>query len=133
MLLDELTQSEKTAFWNIANLLAASDGRIDEEESILKQYSEEMGGTLEFVDPSSVDLDSELSGFSGSALRNRKIIYFELFGVAYADTDLHEKELSILAKVRSALGIDPETSGSLENIVKNIFDSYKALGDILNS
>ena len=40
MLLDELTQSEKTAFWNIANLLAASDGRIDEEESILKQYSE---------------------------------------------------------------------------------------------
>ena len=133
MLLDELTTSEKKAFWNIANILAASDGRVIEEESILKQYSEEMGVDYEFVDPSSVDLKNELTVLKESALRNRKIIYFELFGVAYADTDLDEKELGLLDEVSAALEIGPEVRASLENIIKSIFDSYKDLGNVLNA
>ena len=133
MLLDELTSSEKKAFWNIANVLAASDGRVIEEESILKQYSEEMGVDYEFVDPSSVDLKNELTVLKESALRNRKIIYFELFGVAYADTDLDEKELGLLDEVSAALEIGPEVRASLENIIKSIFDSYKDLGNVLNA
>ena len=133
MLLDELTSSEKKAFWNIANVLAASDGRVIEEESILKQYSEEMGVDYEFVDPSSVDLKNELTALKASALRSRKIIYFELFGVAYADTDLDEKELGLLNEVSAALEIGPEVRASLENIIKSIFDSYKDLGNVLNA
>ena len=43
MLLNELSLEEKKTFWNIANVLASVDGNAPEEESVLKQYSEEMG------------------------------------------------------------------------------------------
>ena len=92
-----------------------------------------MGVDYEFVDPSSVDLKKEITALKESSLKNRKIIYFELFGVAYADTDLDEKELGLLDEVSAALEIGPEVRASLENIIKSIFDAYKDLGNVLNA
>ena len=132
MLLDALSQEEKKAFWNIANVVASVDGRAVEEESILSQYSEEMGAGFEFVDPSGIDIKNELNTIRSSSLKNRKIIYFELFGVAYADTELHEKELGILDEACAVLEISCEVRTVLENCIKNIFDSYKELGNVLD-
>ena len=132
MLLDALSQKEKKAFWNIANVVASVDGRAVEEESILSQYSEEMGAGFEFVDPSGIDIKNELNTIRSSSLKNRKIIYFELFGVAYADTELHEKELGILDEACAVLEISGEVRTVLENCIKNIFDSYKELGNVLD-
>ena len=131
MLLDSLTIEEKKAFWNIANVLSAADGRVDEEVSILKQYSEEMGVEFSFVDPASVDVAAELNSIKGGDIKDRKIIYFELFGVAYADTDFSEKEIAILDQTASALEIADDVRAALEDCVKGIFDSYRKLGDIL--
>ena len=128
MLLDALSQEEKKAFWNIANVVASVDGRAVEEESILSQYSEEMGAGFEFVDPSGIDIKNELNTIRSSSL----IIYFELFGVAYADTELHEKELGILDEACAVLEISGEVRTVLENCIKNIFDSNKELGNLLD-
>lgn len=132
MLLDELSREEKKAFWSIANLIAAADGSVSEEESILKQYKEEMGVDYDFIDPSTVDIELELNGLRDISLRKRKIVYFELFGVAYADTDLDEKETSLLDLISTVLGINNDVKSELENTIKSIFDSYKKLGDILS-
>ena len=132
MLLDELSSEEKKAFWSIANLIAAADGSVSEEESILKQYKEEMGVDYDFIDPSTVDIELELNGLRDISLRKRKIVYFELFGVAYADTDLDEKETSLLDLISTVLGINNDVKSELENTIKSIFDSYKKLGDILS-
>ena len=132
MLLDSLTLEEKKAFWNIANVLSAVDGRVDEEVSILKQYSEEMGVEFAFVDPATVDVAFELNSIKGGSLKDRKIIYFELFGVAYADTDCSDKEKAVLDQAASALEITDDVRATLEDCVKAIFDSYRKLGDVLN-
>ena len=132
MLLDELSREEKKAFWSIANLIAAADGSVSEEESILKQYKEEMGVDYDFIDPSTVDIELELNGLRDISLRKRKIVYFELFGVAYADTDLDEMETSLLDLISTVLGINNDVKSELENTIKSIFDSYKKLGDILS-
>ena len=131
MLLDSLTLEEKKAFWNIANVLSAVDGRVDEEVSILKQYSEEMGVEFAFVDPASVDVAAELDSIKSGSLKDRKIVYFELFGVAYADTDFSDKEKAILDQTASTLEIADDVRATLEDCVKAIFDSYRRLGDIL--
>ena len=131
MLLDSLTLEEKKAFWNIANVLSAVDGRVDEEVSILKQYSEEMGVEFAFVDPASVDVAAELNSIKSGSLKDRKIVYFELFGVAYADTDFSDKEKAILDQTASTLEIADDVRATLEDCVKAIFDSYRRLGDIL--
>lgn len=133
MLLDGLTKDEKRSFWNIANVVAAADGSISEEESILKQYTEEMGGEYEFVDPSAVDIENELNMFNTSDLKTRKIVYFELYSVAYADTEFDVKEQELMNKIYDALEISAEDRAALEDCVKTIFGAYGKLGGILNS
>jgi len=132
MLLDELAAEEKKAFWNIANVLASVDGRVLEEESVLKQYNDEMGTGFDFIDPASVDVSKELENISSGSLRNRRIVYFELYGVAYADTELDERERKILDNVCSVLKIEDEVKKTLEDSVRTVYDTYKNLGEVLD-
>ena len=133
MLLDELSMEDKKAFWNIANVLASVDGRVMEEESILNQYNEEMGVNFAFIDASLVDIDKEIESISSSSLRSRKIFYFELFGVAYADTEFDDKEKAILDKVSHGLGISDDIREVLEKSVTTIYDTYRKLGEVLDA
>ena len=133
MLLDQLTPEEKKAFWNIANLLASSDGSAREEESILEQYNEEMGTGFEYPVASEIDLKKELGTLSGSSAKDRKIVYFELYGVAYADTAFDDREKQILDEVCLTLSITDDVRETLEESVKTIFDTYRKLGDLFNS
>ena len=133
MLLDELTPEEKKAFWNIANVLASADGRALEEESILEQYNEEMGTGFEYPDASQIDIKNELESIRASSSKNRKIVYFELYGVAYADTSFDDREKKILDEVCLALSITDDVRETLESSVKTIFDTYRKLGDVFNS
>ena len=133
MLLDQLTLEEKKAFWNIANLLASSDGSAREEESILEQYNEEMGTGFEYPDASQIDIKNELESIKASSSKNRKIVYFELYGVAYADTSFDDREKKILDEVCLALSITDDVRETLESSVKSIFDTYRKLGDVFNS
>ena len=133
MLLDELSMEEKKAFWNIANAMASVDGRVMEEESILQQYNEEMGVNFAFIDASAVDVKKELDSVKASSLRSRRIMYFELFGVAYADTEFDANEQKVLDEVANELEITGDVRETLESSVKNIFDTYKKLGEVLNA
>ena len=133
MLLDELTLEEKKAFWNIANVLASADGRALEEESILEQYNEEMGTGFEYPDASQIDIKNELESIKASSSKNRKIVYFELYGVAYADTSFDDREKQLLDEVCLALLITDDVRETLESSVKTIFDTYRKLGDVFNS
>lgn len=133
MLLDQLTPEEKKAFWNIANLLASSDGSSREEESILEQYNEEMGTGFEYPAADEIDLKKELDTLRGSSAKDRQIVYFELFGVAYADTAFDDREKQILDEVCLALSLTDDVRETLEDSVKTIFDTYRKLGDLFNS
>ena len=132
MLLDELTMEEKKAFWNIANVLASVDGRVMEEVSILNQYNEEMGVNFAFIDASLVDVKKEIESIKSSSLRSRKIVYFELFGVAYADTEFDDKEKAVLDEVSAGLDITDGDREVLEQSVKTIYDTYRKIGEVLD-
>ena len=133
MLLDQLTLEEKKAFWNIANVLASSDGRALEEESILEQYNDEMGTGFEYPDASQIDVNKELESIKNSSAKNRKIVYFELFGVAYADTEFTDREKNLLDEICLDLAIAESDRETLENSVRTIFDTYRKLGETFNS
>ena len=133
MLLDQLTLEEKKAFWNIANVLASADGRALAEESILEQYNDEMGTGFEYPDASQIDINNELQSIKNSSAKNRKIVYFELYGVAYADTEFTDREKNLLDEICLDLAITDDVRGTLENSVRTIFDTYKKLGEVFNS
>ena len=133
MLLDQLTLEEKKAFWNIANVLASSDGRALEEESILEQYNDEMSTGFEYPDASQIDINRELVSIKNSSAKNRRIVYFELFGVAYADTEFTDREKDLLDEICLDLAIADDVRATLENSVRTIFDTYRKLGEAFNS
>ena len=133
MLLNELTLEEKKAFWKIANVLASVDGNAPEEESILKQYSDEMGTGFDLIDPAGIDITAELNSVSSGSLKSRKIMYFELFGVAYADTQFDEKEKKILDDACSILEIPDDVRKVLEDSVMCIYDTYRKLANVFNA
>lgn len=133
MLLNELTPAEKKAFWNIANVLASVDGNAPEEESILKQYSEEMGTGFDLIDPVGIDITAELNSVSTGSFKSRKIMYFELFGVAYADTQFDEREKKILDDACAVLEIPDDVRKVLEDSVICIYDTYRKLADVFNA
>ena len=131
MLLDELTMEEKKAFWNIANVLASVDGRVMEEVSILNQYNEEMGVNFAFIDASLVDVKKEIESIKSSSLRSRKIVYFELFGVAYADTDFNDNEKAVLDEVSAGIyAIMEKNYGNVDikPYVKDMLEAFKNKG-----
>ncbi|MBR5732671.1 MAG: hypothetical protein IKX80_04440 [Lachnospiraceae bacterium] len=133
MLLNELTPEEKKAFWNIANVLASVDGNAPEEESILKQYSDEMGTGFDLIDPAGIDITAELNSVSTGSFKSRKIMYFELFGVAYADTQFDEREKKILDDACAVLEIPDDVRKVLEDSVICIYDTYRKLADVFNA
>lgn len=133
MLLNELTPAEKKAFWNIANVLASVDGNAPEEESILKQYSEEMGTGFDLINPTGIDITAELNSVSTGSFKSRKIMYFELFGVAYADTQFDEREKKILDDACAVLEIPDDVRKVLEDSVICIYDTYRKLADVFNA
>ena len=92
-----------------------------------------MGVDFELIDSADIDIKNELAKLGASSIRNRKIVYFELFSVAYADTEFDEKEKGILDEAYAALGISSNDREFLESSVKTIFDTYKTLGDVLNT
>ena len=59
-------------------------------------------------------------------------MYFELFGVAYADTQFDEKEQKILDDACSILEIPDDVRLTLEESVKCIYDTYRKLADVFN-
>lgn len=133
MLLNELNLEEKKAFWNIANVLASVDGNAPEEESILKQYSDEMGTGFDLIDPAGIDITAELNSVSTGSFKSRKIMYFELFGVAYADTQFDEREKKILDDACAVLEIPDDVRKVLEDSVICIYDTYRKLADVFNA
>ena len=133
MLLKELTREEKNVFWNIACVLASVDGEVSEEEKlILKQYNEEMNVEFDVVEPASIDISSEIMMIKDNARRNLKIIYFELYGLAYSDMVLDERETRILDAVCKVFQITSEDRRKIEECVDSINSTYLKLGGVLN-
>ena len=92
-----------------------------------------MGTGFEYPVASEIDLKKELGTLSGSSAKDRKIVYFELYGVAYADTAFDDREKQILDEVCLTLSITDDVRETLEESVKTIFDTYRKLGDLFNS
>ena len=92
-----------------------------------------MGTGFEYPDASQIDIKNELESIKASSSKNRKIVYFELYGVAYADTSFDDREKKILDEVCLALSIADDVRETLESSVKTIFDTYRKLGDVFNS
>lgn len=93
MYLSILTEKEKQLFLNLAYTLAYSDGEFgDEEKLLLDAYCNEMGTTFDRPE-TAVSLNELLESLKRDIFENnRKVVYFELLGLAWLTVNTAKKK-----------------------------------------
>lgn len=133
MFLMELDQKEKDLFWKMALNLVMADGVISEEEiALLNQYQKEMG-TEYRVEKDDVTSTEELSKeIAHCDDRKKRVIYFELLGLAYADNDFANEEKELLDTYAKVVGVGDQDCAEMKRCIDDIYNVYSRLAVILN-
>ena len=131
MFLANLNQKEKAVFWDVANAIVRVDGVIAEVEmEMLNQYQDEMHTAFAEGD-AKIDKMELLASLKDSSQAVKKMIYFELFGLVYADAKYTKDEENLMKNVQMLFGITDEDARALEKCVVTIMNTYGELGEIL--
>lgn len=132
MYLAELPENEKKYFWKLANLMVGVDGNITETEvAMLEEYRKELN--LRGFEPVSVNMDEIISGLQLCEKKNRKIIFFELLGLVYADKDYSDDEKRVMRRLKESFGISDEEERIMNRAVESIMNAYLDLGKMFGA
>lgn len=128
MFLSLLNTDQKKLFISLAYNLASSDGDFSENERMaIQSYSMEMGMELKLEDVDT-DLDhviSEVNTLCG--VREKKIVVFEMIGLAMADDNYDDGERKIVHKVLEICGLDAEFGDYCEKKLVEYLDLQEEL------
>lgn len=132
MYLSLLTSELKNRFLDLSLILIAADGKItDTEEKILMEYCSEMN-----ISPpentSSPNLNELLDIISETAdTKQKKIIVFELMGIALADSNYDGTEKKIIELASVYFGLENDYLEKCENIITEYLSLQNKINDIV--
>ncbi|MEH7352566.1 hypothetical protein V7150_03200 [Neobacillus drentensis] len=117
MFLEELQLEEREAFLELADLIAAIDGKLSIfENSILNKYKKEMG--LEDYKIKGLVMDDILKIFTTE--RSKYIVLTELFQLIYSDGVFHDQESESVRLIKSHFGFNSNEFGSFKDWIIKI-------------
>lgn len=128
MFLSLLNTNQKKLFMSLAYNLVMSDGDFSENERMaIKSYSIEMDMEmkLEEVDTDMNHVISEMNASCG--MREKKIIIFEIIGLAASDYRYDEGERAIVRKALDIFGLDAEFGDFCEKKLSEYLDLQEEL------
>ncbi len=117
MFLAELQPEEKTAFLELAVLIAKIDGNLSiYENSILNRYQKEM--ELEDYKLKGLAIEDILEIFKSE--RSKNIVLTELFQLIYSDGVFQNQESQSVSLIKSHFGFDSSEFGSFKDWIDKI-------------
>lgn len=123
MFLKELNKGEANAFLNLVSIFARIDNEFaKEEKALLDEYKEELG----LVDSEIKEMEYEdiIESLKSSTDRARRIIYFELVGLALVDGEYEDEEVDFLEKIAAEFNIPRAKRIAIANYFYNFTDVY---------
>lgn len=123
MFLKELNKDEANAFLNLVSIFARIDNEFaKEEKALLDEYKEELG----LVDSEINEMVYEdiIESLKSSSDRAKRIIYFELVGLALVDGEYEEEEVDFLEKIAAEFSIPRAKRIAIANYFYNFTDVY---------
>lgn len=123
MFLKELNKDEANAFLNLVSIFARIDNEFaKEEKALLDEYKEELG----LVDSEINEMVYEdiIESLKSSSDRAKRIIYFELLGLALVDGEYEEEEVDFLEKIAAEFSIPRAKRIAIANYFYNFTDVY---------
>ena len=123
MFLKELNNKEAIAFINLVNEFANIDHVLAREEKrLIKDYLKELNLDLSKI--GAVSYDEALEILKNSKERIKRIVYFELVGLALVDGNYGEVEVDYLDKIATDLDINRSQKIAFANYFYNFKDIH---------
>ena len=132
MYLSLLNEEEKNLFLDFAQVLSASDGNIGVEEvEILKAYCAEMNISTQFEKPSKPveNIIEEINSVSDD--RSKKIIIFELIGLALSDNCYDESEKKLIAEAIQIFDMDENYIQECEKVITEYISVQNRVNNLI--
>ncbi|MGL5085717.1 MAG: hypothetical protein ACRC68_08395 [Clostridium sp.] len=124
MFLNELNENESVAFVNVVSEFANVDHTFaKEEKEVLNGYLEELNLNEDII--GKVSFEEALQTLDTSNDRIKKIVYFELIGLALVDGEYQESEVDFLDNIASRFGISRAKKIAIANYFYNFTEVYK--------
>lgn len=125
MFLKEFNKEEAKAFINLVNQFAnVDDNFVKEEEKLIKEYKNELN--IEEDYNLVLAYDDVISILRRSSERIKKIVYFELVGLALIDGNYEDIEVDFLDKI----AIDLDINRSMKIEFANFFYNFKEVSQL---
>ena len=125
MFLKEFNKEEAKAFINLVNQFAnVDDNLVKEEEKLIKEYKKELN--IEEDYDLVLAYDDVISILRRSSERIKKIVYFELVGLALIDGNYEDIEVDFLDKI----AIDLDINRSMKIEFANFFSNFKEVYEL---
>lgn len=132
MFLNQLNQKEKKTFMSLSVHVANSNGILaDEEKEMIQEYCREMG-LDSFNVKDAVPMEDVLTVFKQSDLHIRKIVLFEILGLAYADGEYEDTEDDFIIQFATAIGLNKETVEEQETLLVEYLEILKKIVQIVS-
>lgn len=132
MFLNQLNQKEKETFMSLSVHVANSNGILaDEEKEMIQEYCREMG-LDSFNVKDAVPMEDVLTVFKQSDLHIRKIVLFEILGLAYADGEYEDTEDDFIIQFATAIGLNKETVEEQETLLVEYLEILKKIVQIVS-
>ncbi len=123
MFLKELNKDESICFLNLVSIFSKVDNKFAKEEKVLvDEYREELEIYNEEI--KTMEYDEIINILKNSSDKAKKIIYFELVGLALVDGEYEDEEIDFLEKVSSELNISRAKKFAIANYFYNFKDVY---------
>lgn len=123
MFLKELNKDESMCFLNLVSIFAKVDNKFAKEEKVLvDEYREELGIHTEEI--KTIEYDEIINILKESSDRSKKIIYFELVGLALVDGEYEDEEIDFLEKIAAEFNITRAKKFAIANYFYNFKDVY---------
>ncbi|MDP4144771.1 MAG: hypothetical protein Q8936_09900 [Bacillota bacterium] len=123
MFLNELNKKEALTFINLVKLLSNVDADFSKkEEELIGEYIEELSLQNDTIE--TLTLETAIAELNNSTIRVKNIIYFELVGLALADSVYSDKEIDFLNIVANSFNIDSKKQQAFVNYFKEVKDLY---------
>lgn len=128
MFINELNKKEAVAFLSLVKKLAETDNAfLVEEFTLIKEYIKELN--LDDEDYEILNLSDALGSFDNSKSRIKRIVYFELLGLALVDGKYDKEEIKFLNYVAGLLNINQDKQESCLNYFKEVKKAYDSVAD----
>lgn len=132
MFLNQLNQKEKEMFMSLSVHVAnANKIFADEEKEMIQGYCREMG-LVSFDAKDAISMEDVLAAFRQSDLHIRKVVVFEILGLAYADGKYEDSEDDFIRQFAEAIGLSKETVAEYEKLLVEYLGILKKIVQIVS-